>query len=173
MGTKTLYLPDSAQPGMPRAALPRQLHSEVAAENRQMVEEFEHVTGALAYYDREVRQIDEHLRIVLAKPETTVEGLKPGYYHIVRMRPGHPSWIKPIEGPNGEWRDLDGSVFDLIHEADLWNDRTQREIRQKQRRAEEARKRQKDREAMARAAEFDDRLKHAQNVQILVPRGVK
>jgi hypothetical protein len=141
-------------------------------EQAQMVEELYDVTGKLEHFNRELYQIDHHLKVVMAKPNTTVQGLKPGYYHIVRMRPGHLAYIKPIEGPNGEWRDLDSSVFELVAEDDLWNDRLQREQRQKARRAEEARQRQIIRERQARAAEFDERLKHATSTQILVPKSV-
>lgn len=171
-GTKTLHLPNSAMPGLPRTALPTQARSEVMAENRQLVEEFYHVSGKLTYYERELRQVDEHLRIVMAKPETTVDGLKPGYYHIVRLRPGHMAYIKPVENPDGTWRDLDSYVFELVAEDDMWNDSLQRDKRRAQHRAQEAQQRQRDREAADRVAEFNDRLKHATNTQILVPRSI-
>jgi hypothetical protein len=141
-------------------------------EQAQLVQELYDVTGKLEHFNRELYQIDRHLKVVMAKPNTTVQGLKPGYYHLVRIRPGHLAYIKPIQGPNGEWRDLDSSVFDLAAEDDLWNDRLQREKRQKQRRAEEARQRQLLRERQDRAREFDERLKHATSTQILVPKAI-
>lgn len=159
----TLWLPQDRAQAQAEAA---------SAEQRQMLEELERVTGLLEHYNRELRAIDPHLQVVLAKPNTTVEGLKPGYYHIVRMRPGHPAYIKPVEHADGSWRDLDSSVFDLVAEDDLWNDRAQREQRQKARRALEARQRERDREALDRAREFDERWKAANSVSILVPKGV-
>jgi hypothetical protein len=141
-------------------------------EQAQLVEEFYDVTGKLEHFNRELYKIDRYLKVVLAKPNTTVQGLKPNFYHLVRLRPGHLAYIKPIEGPNGEWRDLDSSVFDLVAEEDLWNDRTQREMRQKARRAEEARQRQKQREAQDRAREFDERLYHATHVSVRVPKTI-
>lgn len=170
-GTKTLYLPSSVQTS--GVALPRQAESEVLRENRQMLEEMEVVSGKLEYYTHELQQIDPYLKVVMAKPNTTIMGLRGGYYHIVRVRPGSPAWIKTLEGPNGEWRDLDSSIFELVKEADLWNDRTQREVRARQRRAEEARQRQRTREGQDRAHEFDDRLYHATHLSIRIPRSIK
>lgn len=166
----TLHLPSSVLTG--GVALPRRAESEVMREQAQMVQEMEFVTGRLRYYEDLAKQIDEHLRIVLAKPNTTVEGLKPNYYHVIRLRPGHPAWIKPYEGPNGEWLDLDEGIIEMIKDRDLWNDRTQREIRQRQRRADEALQRDKQRKAQDRAREFDERWKSLNNVSISVPRSI-
>lgn len=167
----TLHLPSSVRTR--GVALPRAAESEIMREQSQMVEELYRVADKLDHYNRELYQIDPDLSVMLARPHTTVEGLKPNYYHLVRLRPGHPAWIKPVEHDDGSWRDLDSSLFDLVAEADLWNDRVQREIRQKQRRAEEARVRQKQREGMDRAAEFDERWKSANNTSISVTKDVK
>lgn len=157
---------------LPEAARPKGGESEVMKEQRQLVEEFYSVSDKLEHFNRELQKIDPHLRVVLAKPSTTVQGLRPNFYHIIRLRPGHGTYIKVIEGPNGEWRDLDSSVFDLVAEDDLWNDRTQRERRQRARRAEEARRRQRQRDAEARAREFDERWHSATHVAVSVPKAV-
>lgn len=159
----TLWIPQDRQAAIQQAA---------NEEQRQMRDEVESLAATLEHFNAELRRIDPHLSIVLAKPNTTVEGLKPGYYHIVRMRPGHPAYVKPIEGPGGEWRDLDSSVFDLVAQDDLWNDRVRREQRRMARRAEEARARQADREALDRAAEFDERWRSANSTSILIPKAV-
>lgn len=166
----TLYLPRSVTTR--GVALPNSAESEIHRENRQLQEELELVAGKLAYYTKELQKIDPYLSVVMAKPNATVLGLRPGYYHVVRQRPGSPAWIKVIDHEDGSWRDLDSSVFQLVQEADLWNDRTQREIRRNQERAEAARKRDNQRRGQDRAAEFDDRWKHATNVQISVPRDI-
>jgi hypothetical protein len=168
---KEIFLPSSARTG--GVVLPRRVESAVMQEQAQMVQELYEISEKLDHFNRELYKIDHYLKVMLAKPHTTVEGLKPGYYHLIRMRPGHLAYIKPVEGPNGEWRDLDSSIFDLVAMDDLWNDRTQRELRQRQRRADEARKRQRDREAMDRAREFDERWKHANNVSIRVPKAIQ
>lgn len=166
----TLHLPSSVRTG--GVALPRAVESEITREQNQLAQELYEVTSKLDHFNRELYRIDPYLKVFLAKPMTTVMGLKPNYYHLVRMRPGHMAYVKPIEGPNGEWRDLDSSVFEQVAEDDLWNDRTQREIRKRQRRAEEARLRQKQRESQDRAREFDERLHHATHVSVSVPKKI-
>ena len=168
--SKTLHLPTSARTR--GVALPRSAESEILREQDQLSHELYAIADKLDHFNRELYKIDPWLTVVIAKPNTTVLGLKPNYYHLIRQRPGHPAWIKPVEGPNGEWRDLDSSLFDLVAEADLWNDRTQREMRQKQNRAEAARQRQRDREAQDRVTEFNERLKSATSTSISVSKAV-
>jgi len=140
-----------------------------------MAEEMEDISGRLAHFTRELQNIfnEPYVKVILAKPKTTVIGLKGGYYHIVRIRPGTAAWVQPYEGPDGEWRDLDSGIVDVALQADMWNDRTQRQLRQAQERAEAARQRQKQREAQDRAAEYDARVRSMLSTQILVPRSIK
>lgn len=170
MAGKTLHLPSSVRTG--GVALPKRAESEVLREQGQMELEVYALSAKLDHYNRELKQIDHYLSVILARPHTTVMGLKPNYYHLVRQQPGAMAYIKPIEGPNGEWRDLDESIFVTVAEADLWNDATQRELAKLQRRAEAARIRQRDREASDRAREFDERLWHATHVSVRVPKDV-
>lgn len=171
-GTKTLYLPSSVNTG--GVAVPTSAANEIYAEQRQMVEEMDELAGALAYWSQELQTIfnDPYVKVILAKPTTTVMGLKPNYYHIVRVRPGSAAWIQPIETPDGGWKDLDSSVIDIALEADLWNDRTQRELRRQRERAEASRKAQKIREGQDRAHEFDERLHSALNTSVSIPRSI-
>lgn len=169
MGTKTLYLPESARD----YAQPSAPDSEVSRENREMLEQLESEVGALAYWTRELQQIDPHLRVVMAKQTVTVEGMKPGYYHIIRYTgPNSPVYIKPVENPDGTWRDLDSYVLALVQDEDMWNDRLQRDKQKLRARAEEERLRQKDRERQDRVDHFNDRVKHAFNTQISVAKEV-
>lgn len=159
MGTNTLWLPNG---------------TEVQREHSQLEQELEYVAGNMAYWTRELQQIDPDLKVFMAKPNAETVGVKPGYYHVVRLRPGHPAAVMVVEDEEtGEWRDLDSSVLDLVQRADLWNDRTQREIRAKRRKVEAARQRDKIRRGQERAAQFDERLHSATHVSIQVPRSVK
>lgn len=171
-GHKSLWLPSSVKTG--GVALPTHVASEIDMEQRQMVEEMEDVTGALAYWSRELQDIfnEPNIKVILAKPNTTVVGLKPNYYHIVRMNPGTAAYIQPIETPNGEWLDLGSHVIDIALKADLWNDRTQRELRKQRERAEKARLAQKQRDAADRAGDFDERVRSLNRTQIRVTRNI-
>lgn len=173
MGTKTLYLPSSAQTG--GVALPKRAENQVLKEQAQLVEEMENVSGALSYFTRALqdRFSDPYLKVILAKPNTTVEGLKPNYYHVIRFEPGRPVAIMPVEDPEtGEWMDLGEHIFTMVAKADLQNDRTQRMLRAEREAAERARQNEKIARGQDRAGDFDDRYKHLINTQISVPRSI-
>lgn len=172
MGAKTLHLPSSVKTG--GVALPTSAASEIEMEQAQMVQELYDLTGALEHWTRELQHIfdDPNVKVILAKPHTTVVGLKPNYYHIVRMRPGTAAWIQPIETEDGEWLDLGSHVIDIALKADLWNDRTQKELRRQRENAEKARQAQVLRERQDRAREIDERIKHRENVFVSIPRSI-
>lgn len=166
-----LHLPSSVRTG--GVALPRRVEDEVRREQEQLRQEAEFLSARLKHFDRMLKEIDEHLSVKLAKENTTVEGLKPGFYHIVRMNPGHLAYIKPYENDDGSWRDLDSGIIDAAVEDDLWNDRVRSERRRVRQRADDAKARQRAREAADRAAEIDARIKSLNSTQILVSRSIK
>jgi hypothetical protein len=173
MGTiRDLWVPQSAAGDVAHATA-RQHDDSVIREQREIADQVEDVVGRLEYFTKLAREIDDDLRIILAKPTTTVDGLKPGYYHAIRIRNGQGTYVQAYEDPEtGAPRDLDEGILDMIKEGDLWNDRTQREIRRKREKAEAARLRHKDLEAQARAREFDERLKSRLNTSISVPKEI-
>lgn len=166
-----LHLPSSVRTR--GIALPKRVEDEIAREQDQMRMQVEFMSTRLNHFNRLLKQIDDNLEVVLAKPTTTVEGLKPGYFHLVRMIPGHPAYIKPVEYDDGSWRDLDSSILDLAIEDDLWNDRVRSERKKLRQRADDAKARQRAREAADRAAEIDARIKSLNSTQILVTRSIK
>jgi hypothetical protein len=70
---KDLYLPATA----------RRPDNEVAREQQQMLDEMEAVRGSLKYYQQRLDEQYNGVKVMLAKPHTTIEGLKPGYYHLI------------------------------------------------------------------------------------------
>lgn len=174
MGTKELYLPASALTG--GVALPRQAESEVLREQGEMVQQMADMTGAMLHYTRELQHRfgDPYLKVVLAHPHTTVQGLKPNYYHVIRLEPGKPAAILPVEDPEtGEWRDLGEWVFQMVAEADLQNDRTQRMKHEERIKRERERQLQRQREGQERAHEFDERLHSATHASVSIPRSIR
>lgn len=147
--------------------------SEALREQRQIIEELETVSGRLRHYQRRLDEVYPGVKVMLAKPNTTIEGLKPGYYHLVYEVPGVGTWIEPYEGPNGEFRELDDGILVLAAESDSWNDRVRRDIAEQKRKAAAAAEAERLRERMDRAHEFDERWKNANSTQILVPRSVR
>lgn len=161
---------------MPKLYIPQHYKQRIAnaanQEQAQIQQEVEFLSGQLNYYDGLVRSIDEHLRVVMAKPNTTVEGLKGGYYHLVRLRPGHPAYIKPYEHEDGSWRELDEGILDAAVEDDLWNDQVIAERRRLQRARDESKARDRIRQSQDRAAEIDARIKSINDLSISVPRSI-
>lgn len=149
------------------------LPSEVRRENAELQEQLDTEVEALAYWTKALQQIDPYLSVVMAKMTVTVDGMKPGYYHIIRQTgPNSPVYIKPVENPDGTWRDLDSRVIEQAQEDDLWNDRTQRERRKIREQAEAARQRQMAREKQDRIDELNRRWHSANSVSIAIPRSI-
>lgn len=138
-----------------------------------MLEEVESVTGHLRHYQRILDDQYSGVQVMLAKPNTTIEGLIPGYYHLIYDVPGVGTWIEPYQGPNGEWRDLDDGILTLAAESDTWNDRVRRDIAEQKRKAAVSAKNDRLRARMDRAHEFDERWKSHNSSQILVKRSIK
>lgn len=138
-----------------------------------MLQELEDVAGRLTHYQRRLDEQYTGLRVMLAKPTTTIEGLKPGYYHLIYEVPGVGSWIEPYQGPNGEFRELDDGIFVVAAESDSWNDRVRRDIAEQNRKAAASAAADRLRERMDRAHNFDERWKSANSTQILVSRSIK
>lgn len=158
--------------GLILPASARRPDDEVAREQRQMIEEVESVTGHLRHYQAILDEKYVGLKVMLAKPNTTIEGLKPGYYHLIYDVPGVGTWIEAFEGPNGEWRDLDDGILTLAAESDSWNERVQRDVAEMRRKRAAAKQAELLRARMDRAHEFDERWKSANSTQILVSRSV-
>lgn len=147
--------------------------SEVAREQAEMLDQLETVTGRLRHYQRLLDERYTGVKVMLAKPNTTIEGLVPGYYHLVYDVPNVGTWIEPYQGPGGEFRDLDDGILTLAAESDSWNDRVRRDIAKQKADALKAQKADQLRERMDRAHEFDERWKSANSTQILVSRSIK
>jgi hypothetical protein len=115
----------------------------------------------LRTWTRDLKAIDPYLEMVKAREDSTLPELKPGYYAVVRHNPGTQPWVHVIEGPNGEFKEPDSSVFDELQRLDAWSDRAARERRRLQERLTQARESRRAHERSERLEEAMDRL-HAQ-----------
>src|SRR5690349_6259287 len=82
-----------------------------------------HVKSLLDEATYRARQLDERLEVVRAPDTVPVHStLKPGYYAVIRWNEGAPPMVMNIQGPNGEFVDLDGNidaVMAMLHRNDL------------------------------------------------------
>lgn len=138
-----------------------------------MLEELEEVSGRLGHYQRLLDEKYPGMKVMLAKPNVTIEGLKPGYYHLIWDVPAFGAWIEPYQGPNGEWRDLGDGILVVAAESDTWDERVKRDIAEEKRKARVSAENDRLRARMDRAHEFDERWKSANSSQILVSRSIK
>jgi hypothetical protein len=113
----------------------------------------------LEAWNQELKQIDERLELVRAHDTAKAPGLKPGYYHVLRHNPGGPPSLIAVEGPKGEFREPDSSLFERLKSWDCWDDRVLRDREERQRKLEVARERQQRREHEDRLDEAMLRLK--------------
>jgi hypothetical protein len=166
MPHRELFLPDTVKTG--GIILPPTTRDEIDRDRRMVSENIMSIMAVKRDFDRDLKQIDDHLEIVKAKDVVTIPGLKAGYWHIVRMNPGHPADILILEYPDGSYREPGSWVFDFVMESDLYNDRARKAHRERQKRAVEARERRKALEAEQRIYEMADRVRFRDHTQILV-----
>lgn len=115
--------------------------------------------ATLDWWTDELRKIDPRLSLIKAKDGAEVPGMKPGYFHILRVNEGAPPSLIPVEGPNGEFREPDSGVFDLLRRNDLWNREAAHDRKRMAREAQEAKERRRERERHARLEELQQRVK--------------
>jgi hypothetical protein len=132
---------------------------DVRRRHERMVLEGLELHQRLKEWNRELKQIDPYLELVRAREGAAAPGLKPGYYHVLRHNPDAPPTLIVVEGPNGEFREPDSGLFDMLREADLWSDAAADERRRRGEALERARDRQRAREREERKEEFLMRFK--------------
>lgn len=131
------------------------------------------VKGTLDLWNRELKEIDPYLQLVKAREDTTMPGLRPGYWHVLRHVPGGPPSVIVYEGPNGEFREPDSGLFEELRRGDMWSDRAKWERDRLQRKLDQAEQHRKERERKDINEEIRDRIKSAWNTSIRVPRSIR
>lgn len=173
MPNRELFLPDTVKHG--RISLPPSLQAEIDADHRDVMDNMISIAAVKRDFDRDLQQIDPHLEILKARDNTTVEGLRAGFWHIVRRAPGHPAYFKPITAngePDGPYAEPSSAIFEMVQMDDLWNDRARKAHRKRMKEAEKARERRLDRERQDRIENFNERLRSRNGTQILVRRSI-
>lgn len=157
----------------PKLWAPPGAGDEARADEAELMQQVFYVEHVRATFLPDLKAIDENLDIIKAQDTVTPgNGLKAGYWHIIRHEPGFVSYVTPLEWPDGSYREPGSWIFEHLAREDMWSNRSQREARERNRKLQEARQREEQREAMNRAGDYDDRLKHLEGVQIHVPRSI-
>lgn len=144
--------------------LSRELEQENARDNAETLSMFE----ICKQWDRELKAVDPLLELGRASEAADpANGLKPGYWHILRHNPGAPVTAEPLEWRDGTPRDPGGWMFDMLLASDMWNERAMRERREVKRKLVDARERDRRRLAQERAEEMDARIASVERESIL------
>lgn len=110
-----------------------------------------------------LKGIDERLELVKAHESAKAQGLRPGYWHVMRNNPGGPPSLLVVEGPDGEYREPDSALFDQLRSWDNWDSRARGDRERRMQRVEEAARKRKAEEREARLDEALGRFKALEN----------
>lgn len=145
----------------------RELHEEGLRHNAELSLQAV-LADELKEWTSELQKIDPYLEMFWAPEKVTHPALKPGRFHVLRHSPvGGPVTVIPLEGPNGEYRELGSWVFDQIRSEDLWNAEVGRDRARRRKQLLQAEENRKRREREERIEEIDGRLKAANNPGVL------
>lgn len=115
-------------------------------------------------WNRELKQIDDRLELVRAQEKTTVPGLRPGYWHVLRVNPApSPPSLIALEGEGGEFREPGSWMFEMLRAADLWRDDVARDRARRKSELEVVQRRARERERAELREELADRWKARTN----------
>lgn len=118
-----------------------------------------------------LKAIDPLLRLVPPTDRPPV-GMTPERWHIARVREdGHEAFI-PIQGPHGEFREMDEAMLETLRRMDSHSPRTRREWAEDAERRARAQERAKAREHAERSEQIAERVESAMRTSVLFPRGV-
>lgn len=117
--------------------------------------------------------LDPGLRLIPPFQNPPLPEMEPNRWYLVRFNEVRGQHVLiPIVGPDGEFREMDESVFAALVKADMQSSRSrdanERAARVRKRAAERA----KERTAEDRRTELAERIKSADSPSILVPRGI-
>lgn len=128
------------------------------------------VAGLLDEANYHVRQLDERLEVVRA-PDTVPAGttLKPGYYAVIRWNEGAPPTVINLQGPDGEFVDLDGhieAVVAMLRRNNFRDPQVRRRFEEQERAQEAAMERQEETDRQERREELRDRMNAATRTSV-------
>jgi len=135
-----------------------------------------HVKGLLDEATYRLRsEFNDPLLEVVRAPERVPVGspMKPCHYAVIRWNEGAPPTVINIEGPDGEFVDLDGNVeaaVAMMRRNNLRDPDVRRRLAQAEERLEREAERQKQRDRDERLEEMRDRINAATRTSVSMSR---
>lgn len=129
---------------------------------------FQNVVSAA--WNPELQKIDPYLRLAKAHDAADLPGVRPGFYHLVRLNPNAPPWVNPLTGPDGGFVEPSSQMLDALRASDLQNAKANRERDRRRREAEEAAQRAKQNEHASRMEDLAERWKARTETSISMNR---
>lgn len=125
------------------------------------------------HWNPELARIDPLLRLALASENASAAGVRPGFYHLVRLNENAPMWVQPITGPNREFMEPSSAMLDALRMCDLQNTQVVIARQREDELAAKRREREQQAESDDRAREMFERLKAVSRTQILMSPDVR
>jgi hypothetical protein len=135
------------------------------------------VRGIVEQQQREwgprLEALDPGLRLIPPFQNPPLPDMVPNRWHLARFSEirGHEVYIT-IQGPAGEFREMDEAMFDALKRLDMHSNRSRKAAERAARTREAAIARAKERTAEDRRTELAERIKHHESPSIHIPRSV-
>ena len=152
----------------------RELEAGTRKWEQQVLSMMHTVGGILDHWNPELQKIDRNLRLMQASEKAVCAGVKPGYYHLVRLRDsaeGTFMWVQPLQGPQGQFIEPNSVMLDALRMCDLQNERAVAERRHRAEAEAASIERAAAAMAQARVEEGVERHKAATRTQIRMNPG--
>lgn len=124
-------------------------------ERERMVERH----ARLAWFDRQLKEIDTLLELVKASEHAAAPGMEPGYWHVHRRNEQTIDSYVPIKGPVGEFVEPSSGWLDRFRADDAWSNGGWDELKRRWDAREAARAKDKRQRRDDKIVEFAERLK--------------
>jgi hypothetical protein len=101
-------------------------HAQGTVAYRTQLMEMLHETPITPHWDRELAKIDHLLRLRKAKEHAHLLGVRPGFYHLIRLNEEGPPWVQVIEYED-QYVEPTSDLLEALRACDLQNDRVVRD----------------------------------------------
>jgi hypothetical protein len=128
--------------------------------------------GVMNHLNPLLKEVDPHLELIFVPPnaDTSVPGIVPGRYMVMRHNPGAPPSLMVVEGPDGEFIEPGTRLVDEMRAKDMWSPEAERDRKQRRARREYEKQKEQERETEARRQEIQERWASATRAFVSMDR---